>query len=74
MYKFIRAGIEYIKPKVFHKNPIDVSGSLVTYDYGRDLPCFINSCSGLSTTIFNFQNLKLGLDGEYLYVFLSLKS
>jgi len=65
--------IEYIKPKEYHKNPVDEKGSLVTYDYGRDLALLIDQASGLKTTVFLIREKKLGLDGQFLHVFASIK-
>jgi SAM-dependent methyltransferase len=66
-------GIMYLKEPVYHGNPIDEKGSLVTYDWGRDFIDFIYQNSGLSTTIYLEKNRHLGLDAEFLEVFISKK-
>jgi len=62
-----------IKDPVFHGNPIDKDGSLVTYDYGRDLSDQIFRWSGMFTTIFVCRDKNLGIDGEFLEVCISKK-
>ena len=65
--------IDYIKEPQYHKNPVDPDGSLVTVDYGRDLPRLINEWSGLYTTIYRTIDKYYGLDGEFIDVFVSEK-
>src|SRR6185295_3218376 len=38
-------------PPDYHHNPVDRRGSLVTYEWGRDLPDRIATWSGLITTV-----------------------
>jgi SAM-dependent methyltransferase len=59
---------------VFHGNPISEEGSLVTFDWGKDFCDFIYKCSGMTTTIYLEKNRKLGLDAEFLEVFISRKT
>jgi SAM-dependent methyltransferase len=66
--------IEHIKPPEYHKNPIAESGSLVTIDYGRDLPWLVDKWSGLKTLIVRERDSHYGLDGEYLDVFVCRKA
>jgi SAM-dependent methyltransferase len=61
----IRASLEngninYIHPKVYHGNPIDNQGSLVTYDFGYDIARFIPDNCHLS--IYSLENSYLGLE------------
>jgi SAM-dependent methyltransferase len=63
--------IKHIMEPVFHGNPIDEGGALVTYDYGLDLPEVIETASTMTTTIFLQKDRSLGLDGEFLEVFIS---
>ena len=67
-------GIEFIKPPIYHGNPIDSKGSLVTIDWDYDFVDLIKSYSGMETTILKLRDKKLGLDGEFLEVFMSIKS
>jgi SAM-dependent methyltransferase len=64
--------IKYM-PDDYHSNPVDPEGSLVTTEWGDDLVDFIRQASGLDTEILHYQNRYLGLDGEFLYVFISRK-
>ena len=65
--------IVYLAEKDYHKNPIDDAGSLVVTEWGKDLPAFILAHSGLSTTSHLVRDPDLGLDGEFLEVFVSRK-
>jgi SAM-dependent methyltransferase len=65
--------IQYLLDPVYHDNPIDEKGSLVTVDYGLDLPDFIFKESKLTTTIFLQKDISQGLDAEFLEVFISKK-
>jgi SAM-dependent methyltransferase len=69
----IGEGIEYYAKKDYHGNPIDEGGALVVTEWGTDLPKFIFKNSGLITTVFNTQDLNMGLVGEFLEVFVSRK-
>lgn len=66
-------GITYLEEKVFHGNPISAEGSLVVTDWGQDLPDFVYRNSGMTTTIYQLRDPKLGLEGEFLEVFVSRK-
>jgi SAM-dependent methyltransferase len=58
---------------VYHGNPISIEGSLVTYDWGKDFCDVIYKASGMFTTIYLEKNKRLGLDAEFLEVFISRK-
>ncbi|MGA7952698.1 MAG: class I SAM-dependent methyltransferase [Gloeobacterales cyanobacterium] len=66
--------IEFLDEPVYHGNPIDAKGSLVTFDWGLDLTDFISKHSELFTTIYLCKDRKFGLDGEQLEVFISRKT
>jgi len=58
----------------YHCNPIDPTGSLVVTEWGGDELCdFVFRASGMTTTIFNFYDPRLGLKGEFLDVLISRK-
>lgn len=65
--------IENIKTPVYHGNPVDGNGSLVTYDWGSDFTDFIYKYGNMYTTIYLNKDKNLGLDGEFLHVFISKK-
>ena len=66
--------IQHILEPVYHGNPIDSQGSLVTFDYGMDFPEIIFRSSGSITTIYLQKDPSMGLDAEFLEVFISKKS
>jgi SAM-dependent methyltransferase len=65
--------IEHLTKPDYHGNPIDPEGSLVITEWGDEICDFITRASGLTTTIFSFFDPRLGLEGEFLDVFLSRK-
>ena len=65
--------VEYLEEAVFHGNPVDEKGALVTWDYGIDLAEQIFLASGLFTESFLIKDRSLGLNGELLEVFISRK-
>lgn len=62
--------------QIYHENPIDSKGSLVTFDWGWgiDFTDYIYENSGLFTTIYLLHDNKQGLEAEFLQVFISRKS
>ena len=66
-------GIEYVMKPDYHCNPIDANGSLVVTEWGDELCDFILRASGMTTTILNFFDPRLGLRGEFLDVMISRK-
>jgi SAM-dependent methyltransferase len=66
--------IEFLEEAIYHGNPIDSKGSLVTFDWGVDFTDLIYAKSGMSTTIYLEKDRKKGIDGEFLEVFISRKS
>lgn len=71
--KFENGQIIYLKDPVYHGNPIGNEGSLVTFDWGTDFFSFIHQCSGMRSTIYLEKNRYLGLEAEFLEVFISMK-
>jgi SAM-dependent methyltransferase len=66
--------IEYLKEPDYHRNPVDEKGSLVTTDWGRDFCDIIYKSSGMTTTIYVVRDRNLGIDGEFLEIFVSRKN
>ena len=66
-----------ILPPIYHGNPIDEKGSLVTYDWGDDIGEFIDRNSHMKTEIVQFyhtkENYELGLEADFLQVIISRK-
>ena len=63
----------YVKSAEYHKNPVDNNGSLVTFDYGRDISFLIDECSNLKTAIYFHESRHYGLEGNFLEVYISRK-
>ncbi len=66
--------IENLQEPVYHGNPISEEGSLVTTDWVRDFCDIIYKASGLYTTIYLEKNRQLGIDGQFLEIFVSVKT
>lgn len=66
--------VQYLQDKVFHSNPVNKNGSLVVTDWGDDLLQRIEEESGMQTEMLTFNDRGMGLDAEFLEVFVSRKS
>lgn len=66
-----------ILPAIYHGNPIDKKGALVTYDWGYDIAEIIEKSSGMKTEIIEFKNSKInyrrGLEADFLEVIVCRK-
>ena len=71
--RVVNGDIEFLVEPVYHGNPIDSMGSLVTFDWGIDFTDYIYTNSGMFTTIYLVKDEKMGLDAEFLEVFISRK-
>jgi len=65
--------IVHLLEPVYHDNPVSGDGSLVTYNWGLDLVDYIYQNSGMTTMIYLLNDRNLGLDAEFLHVFISFK-
>ncbi|WP_082532176.1 MULTISPECIES: class I SAM-dependent methyltransferase [unclassified Phenylobacterium] len=66
--------IEHLLEPVYHGNPMDPNGSLVTIDWGYDIAAYWDAVSGLSTTIWTIEDLSRGIQAEYIEVLVSRKA
>jgi SAM-dependent methyltransferase len=66
-------GIAHHLPPEFHGNPISAEGSLVTWDYGADFDDRLREWSGYATSNYIIRDRALGIDGEFLDVFVTRK-
>jgi hypothetical protein len=66
--------IQHLLEMVYHGNPISNEGSLVTFDYGMDFTELIFRSPGMNTTIYLQKDPRMGLDAEFLDVFISKKT
>lgn len=67
------AKIEYIEPPMYHGNPIDSQGALVTMDWGYDIVKHIFEASGLFTYLIYIDDLSIGVRAEYIEVLVTVK-
>jgi SAM-dependent methyltransferase len=65
--------VEHVLEPMYHGNPIDAAGSLVTYDYGYDIAAYLDRHSGLSTTMVYIDDLSRGIRAEFIEVLVSRK-
>jgi len=65
--------VVHLLEPVYHGNPVSDEGSIVTYDWGLDLVDFIYRHSKMTTMVYLLQDRTLGLEAEFLHVFISFK-
>lgn len=63
----------YLKEKEYHGNPVGDGKSLVTWDYGDDFEVLMSNWCPFPTATYITRDRNLGLDGEYLEVFVTRK-
>lgn len=66
-------GIKYLEPPDYHGNPIDASGSLVITEWGPELLDVIRANGGMSTDVHSLHDTAMGLEAQFLDVFVSTK-
>jgi SAM-dependent methyltransferase len=71
--KLVGDDIVTLEEPVYHGNPLTPEGSLVTFDWGRDFPLVVYEASSLVTAVLLVKDRNLGLDGQFLEVFISRK-
>jgi SAM-dependent methyltransferase len=67
-------GRRNLQKPIYHGNPVDPAGSLVTVDWGNDLPELVYNVSGMVTTIYVLADKQLLPGVEPLEVFVSRKA
>jgi SAM-dependent methyltransferase len=65
--------VEYLDEALYHGNPVGDGRALVTWDYGADFEHLLNEWSGYPVATYVTRDRGLGLDGEYLEVFVMRK-
>ena len=65
--------IEHLAEPEYHGNPVDPSGSLVTFHWGYDVAHHVYRSSGLLSTIVFIDDLSHGIRAEYIEVIVSSK-
>lgn len=66
--------IEFLHPPEYHGNPVGDGRSLVTWYYGDDFETLLTKWSGLPTTTYVTRDRNLGIDAEFIEVFLTRKT
>lgn len=66
-------GVEHLLPPVYHGNPIDDAGSLVTMDWGFDIVEHIARACGLATEIITLDDVGRGIRAEFIEVLVTTK-
>jgi len=64
-------GVEKLLPDVYHGDPINSAGTLVTVDWGLDICERIFTASGMFTVVFAIQDPSMGVLGAYTEVLVS---
>lgn len=59
---------------VYHGNPVDAKGALVTMHWGYDIANFIIEAAKMPTVIFQIDDIDKGIRAEYIDVLVSYKS
>lgn len=65
--------IQFLREASYHGNPIGDGRALVTWDYGSDFEKLISKWSDCNTTTYLTKDRSIGLDGEFLEVFVTHK-
>ncbi len=68
------ASINYLFNPEYHGNPVGDGKALVTWDYGRDFESLVAKWSGCQVTTYTTINDSLGLNGEFIEVFIMKKT
>ncbi len=65
--------IEHLLPPEYHGNPISGDGSLVVREWGYDMLDYIQQYSGMFTAAIHTNNPHMGIEAEFIEVFISRK-
>ncbi len=65
--------VENLLEEIYHGNPIGDGRSLVTWDYGDDFEFLLSRWTGCPTVTYVTRDRALGLDGEFIEVFVTQK-
>ena len=68
------SSIRHIYPPEYHGNPLSKEGSLVTWHWGNDIKQIAANATRAKVEIVACQNVKMGIEGEYLEVIIQKKS
>ncbi len=65
--------VEHLEPAVYHGNPVDEGGSLVTVDWGYDICRHIHAACGLFTHVVQIDDPGRGIRAELIDVLVTVK-
>jgi SAM-dependent methyltransferase len=65
--------IRHLLPAEYHDNPIDKGGSLVTFEYGYELPDLIAKWTGFDVEVRRFHDRRHGIVAEFTEVIVCTK-
>ena len=65
--------MRHLLPETYHGSPIGDGRSLVTWDYGADFDDLAARWGGYLVSDYVLRDRNLGIDGEYLDVFVMRK-
>ena len=65
--------IRHIAEPIYHGNPINDRGSLVTMDWGYDIVDFIRRESSLSAHMITIDEIERGIRAEFIEVLVCIK-
>lgn len=72
--KVTENGVVHLMKPDYHGNPVGDGRALVTWDYGDDFESLITEWTGIPIQTYITRDTSLGLDGEYLEVFVQKKA
>ena len=65
--------VDYLCEPEYHGNPIDSTGSLVTFHWGYDITEWVFAACGHPTTLVCIDDLSMGIRAEYIEVCMTKK-
>lgn len=66
--------VEHLFEPEYHGNPVDESGTLVTFHYGYDLASLVATWTGMSCEVTRFHDARHGILGEFTEVYWACKT
>ena len=71
--KVVDGQIVNFLPSIYHGNPMSMTGSLVTIDWGLDILQYLTTHSGLPSMLFYYDDLSRGLKAPLIEVIVTSK-
>jgi SAM-dependent methyltransferase len=70
----INDNIQYLAEVEYHGNPVGDGRALVTWDFGDDFEELVSNWTSSPVLVYLMRDRQLGIDGEYIEVFVIKKS